>query len=148
MRTRFLIPFALLLPLGLQAQAGQVVGPMGSFNQATRPTGAPTSRVARLPKSPPTTRAKGSLATAQAPSSLSLTGTPAQNGQYPDWGFYYRYAESPAGFGSLAQLSELSFDWFREGNANSMNTSVSADWAYKTPSCALSLKTPTASAPS
>jgi PEP-CTERM motif len=134
MRSRSLLPFALLLlPLGLQAQVGQVVGPNGVVQQGNptnwRPdvqSGATAQVTTNNPRAGFGGYGSGSL-------ELSLTGTPAQNGQYPDWGFYYRYAESPAGFGSLAQLSELSFDWFREGNVNSMNTSVSADWSYKTP---------------
>jgi hypothetical protein len=57
-----------------------------------------------------------------------------------EWNFWYRFAggasyenSRSASFGTLGTLSALSFDWFRAGNDQSMDTSPSADWPYKTP---------------
>jgi hypothetical protein len=67
-------------------------------------------------------------------------GIPGSN----EWAFWYQFAGGAsyenamsAKFGTLGNLSSLSFDWFRNGDANGVNdwnkTSTSADWAYKTP---------------
>ena len=130
---RVLPILAVLLPLSASAQPGQVVGPNGVV-QAGNPTnwtpdiqaGATAQVTTANPRTGFGGYGTGSL-------QLSLTGRAAQNGQYPDWGFYYRYAQSPSGFGTLANLNRLSFDWFRTGNANSMSTNPSIDWPYKTP---------------
>lgn len=61
-----------------------------------------------------------------------------------EWAFWYQFAggasyeySRAAKFGTLGSLSSLSFDWFRNGDANGVtdwsHTSTSADWAYKTP---------------
>ncbi len=132
-RFRVLPILAVLLPLAATAQPGQVVGPNGVV-QTGNPTnwtpdiqsGATAQVTTVNPRTGFGGYGTGSL-------QLSLTGQRANNGQYPDWGFYYRYAQSPSGFGTLANLNRLSFDWFRTGNANSMSTNPSIDWPYKTP---------------
>jgi hypothetical protein len=130
---RVLPILAVLLPVIAHAQAGQVVGPNGVVQ-----TGNPTNWIpdvqsgatAQVTTTNPRT-GFGGYGTGSL--QLSVTGRPANNGQYPDWGFYYRYAQTSNGFGSLANLNRLSFDWFRTGNANSMSTTPSVDWPYKTP---------------
>ena len=129
---RVLPIIALLLPVATVAQPGQVVGTNGIV-QTGNPTnwtpdiqGGATAQVTTVnPRLGFGGYGSGSL-------QLSLTGQRA-NGQYPDWGFYYRYAQSPNGFGSLANLNRLSFDWMRTGLPTSMTTTTSADWAHKTP---------------
>jgi hypothetical protein len=72
-----------------------------------------------------------------------------QTRYFPEWGFFYRYAQTPRGFGSLANLSSLSFDWFRsaytlpspstcldddfDAEGNCRRPIPPADWEYKTP---------------
>lgn len=65
-----------------------------------------------------------------------------QTGLFPDWGFYYKYAETPGGFGKLADLSALSFDWFRSAYTLPAPSNLDgdpnrpippSDWEYKTP---------------
>lgn len=74
---------------------------------------------------------------------MSVTGTrDPVTGLFPDWGFHYKYAEGSNGFGRLADLSALSFDWFRSaytlptsGNLDGdVNKPIPPlDWEYKTP---------------
>lgn len=123
-----------LLPASLFAQAGQVVGTNGVANPVGNTTnwipdvqaGATAQVTTNKPRTGFGGYGSGSL-------ELSVTGNVAQSGQYPDWGFYYRYAETPTGFGKLANLSALSFDWYRESTAGWNTTTPSADWPYKTP---------------
>lgn len=124
---------AVLLPLSLQAQAGQVVGTNGvsTLGNSTNwnpdiQAGAFAQVTTNRPRSGFGGYGSGSL-------ELSGTGVAAPNGQYPDWGFYYRYANTPGGFGSLSSLSELSFDWYRESVTGWNASTPSIDWAYKTP---------------
>lgn len=56
-------------------------------------------------------------------------------GKMEDWVFAYRYAET--NWGTLSQLSSLSFDWYRTSNPNwnaeSVDDIVLYDWKYKSP---------------
>lgn len=73
---------------------------------------------------------------------LGVSGVPLANGEYGDWAFY-RYRPE-GGIGSLSALTNLSFDWFREGitgwndptgqaGGTTDQPINPADWAYKTP---------------
>ena len=151
---------ALLIPLRLFAQGGQVVG-TGGTSQLGNPTGwipsvTPDATIGVTTNAPRVGYAgygSGSL-------EMSVTGTrdPA-SGQYPDWGFWYRYASGDyintinnnASFGNLQELSALSFDWYRV-SVNGWDAPVGevdddpakpippADWAYKTPVLRLQLR--------
>jgi hypothetical protein len=124
---------AAIVPLSLQAQAGQVVGPNG-VSSLGNPTGwNPDIKAGATAQVTTTNPRTGFGGYGTGSLELSVTGNVAQNGQYPDWGFYYRYANTPGGFGSLAHLSALSFDWYRESTPGWNTTSPSADWPYKTP---------------
>lgn len=137
------VALAALLPLaGLQAQGGQVVGPGGVSTagnplnwtpniQGAATIGVTTTRPCGLAVSGPCSNGFGGVGSGSL--EMSVTGNVAPNGQYPDWGFYYLYSDQAGGFGSLAALSELSFDWYRESNPTWNTTNVSADWPYKTP---------------
>ncbi|MEQ1690976.1 MAG: PEP-CTERM sorting domain-containing protein [Gemmatimonas sp.] len=158
MRTvRRLAAIAAILPLSLQAQAGQVVGP-GGTSQLGNPTGwipsvqggAAIGVTTNNPRLGWAGYGSGSL-------EMSVTGVvnPA-NGQYPDWGFWYRYAggtaqntiNSGASFGNLASLSAMSFDWYRSfipGWDTPSPVGVASpvppiDWVYKTPVLRLQLR--------
>jgi hypothetical protein len=70
---------------------------------------------------------------------LRVLGQNASPGS-DEWAFWYRFAggasyeySKSASYGSLNQLSGLSFDWFRTANPHSMVASPSVDWPYKTP---------------
>ena len=74
---------------------------------------------------------------------LRATGVDDRPGSN-EWAFWYQFAggasyefSRAAKFGTLGSLSKLSFDWFRNGDANGVTdwdkTETSADWAYKTP---------------
>jgi hypothetical protein len=131
-----------LLPLGLHAQAGQVVGTNG-VSSVGNPTGWVRDQQSGAFAQVTTTNPCGLAASGACSGGyggvgsgsleLSVTGAQGQNGQYPDWGFFYQYAASPTGYGKLADLSALSFDWFRESTGPWTSTSPSADWPYKTP---------------
>jgi len=133
MRAFRVLPFlAILLPVVAQSQAGQVVGPNGVVQTGNLTNWIPdiqSGATAQVTTNNPRTGFGGYGAGSLE---LSVTGRQASN-EYPDWGFYYRYANTPNGFGTLANLNRLSFDWFRSGDASSMSTSPSVDWPYKTP---------------
>ncbi|MBP6773196.1 MAG: PEP-CTERM sorting domain-containing protein [Gemmatimonadaceae bacterium] len=154
MRTiRRLAVLALLSPLSLQAQAGQVVGPGGS-STVGNPTGwqpdAQFGATAEVTRTNPCGTAALGVWTNNACSGgyagvgagsleMHLAGN-NQAGGTPEWAFWYRWAGGPTAadryngsFGSLDQLSALSFDWFRQSDANSMNATLASDWQYKTP---------------
>ncbi len=143
-------------PNQLSAQ-GQVVGPGGYVVKGTGPNWIPwtmaggTAEVTRdKPRSGWGDVGEGSLR-------LSVTGQ--QSGDYPDWAFWYRYAGGTAenslanwntsgSFGSLADISSLSFDWFRQ-SADGWDTPCNpspdvvsippCDWVAKTPVLRLQL---------
>lgn len=143
----------LLAPISLQAQAGQVVGPNGSSTLGN-PTGwQPDNQfgaTAQVTKTNPCGTAALGVWTNDACSGgyggvgsgsleMQLAGN-NQAGGTPEWAFWYRWAGGPTAahryagsFGSLNQLSALSFDWFRQSDANSLNTTLASDWAFKTP---------------
>lgn len=124
---------AIAIPAALHAQPGQVVGPNGVSVEGNPTNWIPDVQGGAFAQ---VTSNEGRLGFGNYGSGsleLSVTGNISQNGQYPDWGFYYRYAESSQGFGSLANLSRLSFDWYRSAVPNYNNASVSIDWPYKTP---------------
>lgn len=57
-----------------------------------------------------------------------------------EWNFWYQFAggasyenSRAAKFGTLEELSSLSFDWFRQSNPSSLDDQPSADWPHKTP---------------
>ncbi|MBX9854115.1 MAG: PEP-CTERM sorting domain-containing protein [Gemmatimonadaceae bacterium] len=56
-----------------------------------------------------------------------------------EWAFWYHWAGGSterrfeSSFGTIGQLSSLSFDWFRQKNDLSMYTELTSDWADKTP---------------
>jgi hypothetical protein len=142
-----------------QAQAGQVVGP-GGWSQLGNPYNWVTdTRMGGFAEV--TDRWPCGLAASGACSNgfgnvgsgsleLRVTGT-NQAGQYPDWAFWYRYAEgdlattiaNAASFGSLQNLSAMSFDWYRmaipgwddpPGSiAGGTQPIPPIDWRYKTP---------------
>lgn len=157
---RRLAAIAALLPLSLQAQAGQVVGPGGSsqLGNATAwiPSVTPDARIEVTTNAPRVGWAgygSGSL-------EMSVTGVrDALTGEYPDWGFWYRYAggsyantiNGNASFGSLQALTALSFDWYRTAipgwdaevgsiDDDALKPIPPADWAYKTPVMRLQLR--------
>ncbi len=160
MRTiRRLAVIVAILPLGLHAQAGQVVGPNG-VSTLGNPTGWNPNVQAGATAQVTTTRPRlGFGGFGSGSLELSVTGAVAQNGQYPDWGFWYRYAggtaentlATSASFGNLASMSTLSFDWFRSftpgwdapvGSISDANGRPipPADWTYKTPVLRLQLR--------
>lgn len=150
----------LILPLSLHAQAGQVVG-SGGTSQAGNPTawipsvanGASIDVTTNAPRLGYGGYGSGSL-------EMSVTGArDPQSGQYPDWGFWYRYAggsyantiNGNTSFGNLQSLSALSFDWYRDAIAgwdapvgsasNEAGQPIPpADWKYKTPVMRLQLR--------
>jgi len=76
---------------------------------------------------------------------LRVLGQNASPGS-DEWAFWYRFAggasyenSRAAAYGTLNQLSGLSFDWFRTWHNSSLNTLPSADWPYKTPVVRLKL---------
>lgn len=90
---------------------------------------------------------------------MTVTGQSAVVGgqtEYPDWAFWYRYAEGDrnttvgagASFGDLRSLTAFSFDWFRtdiQGWDAPTPTDVEKpipplDWRYKTPVVRLQLQ--------
>jgi hypothetical protein len=93
---------------------------------------------------------------------MSVTGQGSYPAGYADWGFWYRFAGGSeanrlnASFGSLRDLSALSFDWYRTGlsgwdapSPGGDNAIPPADWAYKTPVMRLRLlETPVNGGPS
>lgn len=151
---------ALLLPAGLSAQAGQVVGP-GGTSTVGNPTGwipsvqggATIEVTSNEPRIGWGGYGSGSL-------EMSVIGTRDPiTGQYPDWGFWYRYAggtaentiATGASFGDLSALSALSFDWFRSATPGWDAPAGSTldefgraippvDWKYKTPVLRLQLR--------
>lgn len=143
----------LSLPTTLLAQAGQVVGPGGTVTVGT-PTawipdvqnGAYAEVTTRNPcgtlSAGPNVlngacgdgfdgRGAGSL-------ELRLQGNNQELGT-TEWAFWYHWAGGATAnryeksFGTISQLSSLSFDWFRLSNSYSTNTSLTSDWADKTP---------------
>jgi hypothetical protein len=149
-----------ILPLSLHAQGGQVVG-SGGTSQAGNTTawipsvagGATIDVTTTAPRLGYGGYGSGSL-------EMSVTGAKdPQTGQYPDWGFWYRYAggsyantiSNSASFGNLQLLSALSFDWYRvatngwDAPVGSVSNEAGqpippADWAYKTPVMRLQLR--------
>jgi hypothetical protein len=82
----------------------------------------------------------GALGVCAGSLELSVTGSQrSTDGQYPDWAFYSRQSASGSGFGSLASLDRLSFDWYRLSDPTWNSSDVSADWAFKTPVLRLTL---------
>lgn len=148
------------LPLSLSAQGGQVVG-AGGGSTVGNPTawmpsvqsGATIEVTSNNPRVGFAGYGSGSL-------EMSVTGTrDARTGEYPDWGFWYRYAggsvantvSTGATFGNLSQLSNMSFDWFRTSIAGWNETAGTTkdefgrdlppvDWKYKTPVVRLQLR--------
>ena len=134
MRTvRSLAAIAAILPLSLQAQAGQVVGINGTSTLGNTTNWNPDIQAGAFAQVTTTRARVGFGGYGSGSLELNATGAIAPNGQYPDWGFYYRYANTPGGFGTLASLSHLSFDWYRESVAGWNTTTPSLDWSYKTP---------------
>lgn len=163
-------PAALLaLPASLAAQ-GQVVGPAGPGSVTTvTPSAVSTdltpwyvTRQGAGMAEVTTTMPCGTAAPG-APCSggfggvgsgsleLTVTGN-SVGGEYPDWAFWYLYAggshNDVAPFGSLEQLTSLSFDWYRFEAANSSwdalppdgETPINpVDWRWKTPVLRLQL---------
>lgn len=143
----------LALPTTLLAQAGQVVGPNG-----TSTLGTPTAWIPDVQNGASaqvtTTNPCGTLSA--GPNVLngacgdgygnvgsgSLEMRLQGNNQVlgtTEWAFWYHWASGStdtrlaSSFGTISQLSSLSFDWFRQSNQYSMNTSLTTDWADKTP---------------
>lgn len=156
------------LPGVLFAQGGQVVGPNGISSQGN-PTNWQVSQQAGAYAQVTTTYQCGTALSGPCSGGyanvgdgaleLSVTGNGNINTGYPDWAFYYLYAGGTAentingnhSFGNLAELSSLSFDWFRKGlpGWDAPVGSVQdidgkpitpADWAYKTPVVRLQLR--------
>jgi hypothetical protein len=151
----------LLAPLALSAQAGEVIGPTGASSLGN-PTGWVTTSVQGngtigVTRNEPRV-GFGGFGAGSLEMSVSGELDPS-SGQYPDWAFWYRYADGTAAgtidngarFGDLAQLSSLSFDWFRSatpgwdappGSTSNENGVLIAplDWAYKTPVIRLQLR--------
>ncbi|MBY0488866.1 MAG: PEP-CTERM sorting domain-containing protein [Gemmatimonadaceae bacterium] len=137
-----------LLPSALLAQAGQVVGTSGVASVGNTTNWQPdqqfggfaqvtTDKPCGLAASGACSGGYGSVGSASL--KLSLQGNNAVGGT-PEWAFYYRWAGGDnsamryaASFGSISQMSELSFDWFRQDMGNSLYTGLTADWADKTP---------------
>ena len=70
---------------------------------------------------------------------LRVQGQTASPGS-DEWGFWYRFAGGASyenalssSYGTLKDLSSLSFDWFRQGDGSSLSTNPSEDWPFKTP---------------
>lgn len=154
---------ALTVAAPLQAQAGQVVGP-GGFSQLGNPNnwitdqrmGAFAEVTDRFPcglaASGPCSNGFGSVGSGSLELRVSgvNTGTPTAPA-YPDWAFWYRYADgslantiaNSASFGSLNNLTAMSFDWYRvalpgwdappASVSNGAQPIPPVDWRYKTP---------------
>ncbi|HYW31432.1 MAG TPA: PEP-CTERM sorting domain-containing protein [Gemmatimonas sp.] len=149
---------ALLAPATMAAQTGQVIGGSGlsalgdttSWNTSSVQAGGQIGVSTLNPR-------LGYGGYGSASLEMSVTGQ-ASGGEYPDWAFWYRYQDGSAGaskhtmpgFGSLANLSSMSFDWYRAympgWNAPSVAGEPSGeaippiDWAYKTPVVRLQLR--------
>ena len=135
----------------LRAQ-GQVVGPGGSVQLGTGHNWTPWIQGAGQAQVTTDNPRFGWGDVGDGSLKLYVTGDQASNGQYPDWAFWYRYAGGTAensianlhnggSFGSLAEMTELSFDWFRVGIPGwdtpcpdgPVQPIPPCDWQYKTP---------------
>ncbi len=147
---RWLVALAVCVPLVAQAQAGQVVGPGGVVTLGNPKPWTPfvqSEAQIEVTKNNPRVGfggyGSGSL-------EMSVTGHGSvDGGGFPDWGFWYDYASGApdtrlsASYGSLRDLSALSFDWYRSeavgSNWSAPSPSGSSlaippvDWRYKTP---------------
>jgi hypothetical protein len=124
---------ALLLPLALHAQNGQVVGPNGVVITGAPGNWVPDIQAGGMGQVTATNPRCGFAGFCAGSLELSVTGNRGSIGQYPDWAFYSIAAPTPSGFGSLSSLKELSFDWYRMIDPTWNTTNVTADWPYKTP---------------
>lgn len=158
---RSLALIATLLPLSLKAQQGQVVGPGGTplagnatpwtpSVQAGGLIGATTANPCGLAASGACSGGYGAVGAGSLEMRVSGVRDPL-TGQYPDWAFWYTYAGGSAAsgqsYGSLADLSAMSFDWYREGTDGWDTTPPAGeqpinpiDWRYKTPVLRLQLR--------
>src|SRR5688572_22045268 len=158
--TRSIVLAALLAPAIASAQTGQVVGGNGlsalgdttSWSTTSVQAGGQIGVSSVNPRLGYGGYGSGSL-------EMSVTGSPT-DGQYPDWAFWYRFQDGSAGaskmtmpgFGSLYNLSSMSFDWYRaympgwDAPAGSIVGDIAGqpiapiDWTYKTPVVRLQLR--------
>jgi hypothetical protein len=165
--SRLALAAALALPAiagPLHAQAGQVVGTNGTATLGNATNWIVDQRMGGFGQV--TTRFPCGLATGSGACSggfgnvgsgsleLRVTGTGAA-ANYPDWAFWYRFAQgnlantiaSNASFGTLSNLTALSFDWYRvavPGWNDPPGTGAQPippiDWRYKTPVMRLRLQ--------
>lgn len=149
-------------PGSLRAQAGQVVGPNGSATSGNLTNWVTDQRMGGFGQV--TTRFPCGLAVGSGACTggfgnvgsgsleLRVTGTGTN---YPDWAFWYRFAQGSlantiaanASFGSLSNLSALSFDWYRvavpgwnDPPGVGGQPIPPVDWRYKTPVMRLRLQ--------
>ncbi len=144
----------LLSPVALWAQGGQVVGPggqatLGNFTDwiVTQFAGGYAQVTTNAPRTGYGDLGYGSL-------ELAVTGEGSVQDGFPDWAFWYRYAGGDAAttinngmsFGSLRDLTSLSFDWYRSFVDGWNDTPPEGeqpinpvDWLYKTPVLRLQL---------
>lgn len=129
---------------------GQVVGPGGSVTLGTGNGWIPSIQgngYAEVTRNNPRLGWGG-----YQEGSLQLSVTGQQNGDYPDWAFWYHYAggdqasslanwNTTGSFGSLASLTSLSFDWFRVGMPG-WDTPCDVSQTYPIPPCDWLNKTP------
>lgn len=151
-------------PALLPAQAGQVVGTNGTATLGNATNWITDQRMGAFGQV--TTRFPCGLATGSGACSggfgtvgsgsleLRVTGTNAA-ANYPDWAFWYRFAQgslantiaTSASFGSLSNLTALSFDWYRvaipgwnDPPGVGAQPIPPVDWRYKTPVMRLRLQ--------
>lgn len=159
---RLLVAISALLPLGLEAQAGQVVGTGGTSAQGNPAPWNPSVQGGATIEVTTNNPRLGFGGFGDGSLEMTVTGNGSYPAGYPDWGFWYRFASGSAAnrmdasFGSLSDMSSLSFDWFRTSlpgwdapSPGVDNAIPPADWAYKTPVMRLRLlETPLAGGPS
>ena len=134
-RRMLLAALSLLLPVTtVRAQNGQVVGPNGVVIAGAPGNWTPDIQGDASAQVTGTNGHCGAVGFCGGSLELSVTGIQrTTDGQYPDWAFYSLGAPTASGFGSLASLDRLSFDWYRLADPTWNSTDVSADWPYKTP---------------